>query len=82
MAPLAEDKNAAYFLVRQSAAKWIFVTWVPENLTKVKDRMLYASTHGMLKRAFGLELLADDLHLTTLVRRRNIFLTLLFLNEH
>lgn len=65
---LALADEPAYLLVRMAATKWVFVSWIPETTTKTKDRMVYASTHGTLKRALGSQFFADDVHATQLVR--------------
>jgi hypothetical protein len=65
LSAIAEPDAAAYFLMRITQTKWACVTYVPEGLTKVKDRMLYASTQGKLKTSFGPEYIAEDVQIAS-----------------
>jgi len=63
--PLAEETAAAYFLLKVAAGKWVLIQWVPNNIAKIKERMIYASTHAILKEAFGQEYITDVVNVTT-----------------
>lgn len=59
-----EDNVPAYLLVRLDSADWLSISYVPET-AKIRDKMLYASTQGALKKALGENRFKDSLFATS-----------------
>eukprot|EP00168_Porphyra_purpurea_P012749 TRINITY_DN3412_c0_g2_i1.p2 TRINITY_DN3412_c0_g2~~TRINITY_DN3412_c0_g2_i1.p2 ORF type:complete len:347 (-),score=98.56 TRINITY_DN3412_c0_g2_i1:94-999(-) len=66
MQPFLEEKSACYILFRSDKENmhgfvWMLVSYVPDG-SPVKQRMLYASSHALLKRQLGLSYFGLEMH--------------------
>eukprot|EP01095_Lingulamoeba_sp_RSL-Kostka_P001699 TRINITY_DN1248_c1_g1_i1.p1 TRINITY_DN1248_c1_g1~~TRINITY_DN1248_c1_g1_i1.p1 ORF type:complete len:384 (+),score=122.74 TRINITY_DN1248_c1_g1_i1:38-1189(+) len=63
--PSTVGDQACYVLVRlNSPSDYLTITYVPSG-TKIKDKMLYASTKSSLQRSLGFQFFAEELHANT-----------------
>ncbi len=61
------EGGPCYVVVRTGSDKeWCVITFVPET-TKVKDKMVYASTKATLQRHLGFQFFNEEKHANTIV---------------
>lgn len=76
ISPLLDDGVPTYILYRLDTKTplgygWMLMSWTPDD-SKIRDKMVYASTKHTLKNEFGSAHITEELHATTKEGIRNM----------
>lgn len=61
-----ELKGPAFYCLHKGPGLWSLVSYIPDGLVKVRQRMLYTSSRQILKEYFGVKQIISDHHFTSL----------------